>query len=167
MRKRIVIKSVIAVVAAGFMLSLSSCKKDEKRIIGVWKIEKIEITDLACSDPFMTFALKSAIQQYMALGAGVLSSGEIEFTKSGKMITSTPFGSSAEDYVVSNGKLTIISNGTTNVSDISFPDRKTMWMDAHASEQDISDLSEVLRMVMDEDVQITKISSRTILKKQQ
>jgi hypothetical protein len=167
MSKRIVLKSVIAVVMVGFILSFSSCNKDEKRIVGMWKFEKTEITDFACSDPLMTVTLKPILQQYAGFGMGVLSQVEIEFTKDGKMITTSPYGGAiTADYTVSNGKLTIISDGSTDVCDISFPDKKTMWMDDNASEEERYNISEMLRETIGEDVQITKLSSRVILKKQ-
>jgi hypothetical protein len=169
MSKRIVLKSVIAVVMVGFVLSFSSCKKPEEQkpnekpdIVGKWKIEKTEITDFACSDPLMTVMLKPILQQYMGSGIGE----EIEFTKDGKMIISSPYGGATAEYTVSNGKLTFISDGTTDICDISFPDKKTMWMDDNAGEEERYKFSEMLSVATERDIQITKLSSRTILKKQ-
>jgi hypothetical protein len=141
---------------------VSSCKKDEKRIIGVWKIEKTELKEFECSNPVMTAMLRPMVQQTMGSAAAFTSGIEMEFTKNGKVIGRTPYGTDEATYKVSNGKLIITDkDGSITTYEISFPDRKTMCATTDA---DI-ELSELLQlwllfgesMDMDiDDVQVTK-----------
>ena len=162
MSKKNLMKSVIAmVVVAGFVLSLSSCQKDEKKIVGKWKMEKMEITELACSDPLMSVMLKPMVEKYLA--ENTMSGHEMEFTKDGKVIAD---GKQVATYKVSNSKLTVTSEGVDNTLDISFSDKKTMQWKQNASKEDREMLSEAFSMLFDEEVEVTKYSTCTTFKKQ-
>ena len=163
MSKRIVVKSVIAVVMAGFVLSLSSCKKDEKKIIGTWKYDKVEVKEITCSNPLLNSMLKSFAPQ--ALGAYLSSvDGEIEFTKDGKaMYRST--GNTAT-YKVNDSKLTI-TNNITNIYELSFPDKKTMQWEQDMDRYYLELISDLIEANSGYEIRITKCSYREILKKQE
>jgi len=160
MSKRNLLKSVIAMVMAGFILSLSSCQKDEKRIIGKWKTEKMEISDFATTDPLMTVMLKPMIAEYM--GMNDFAGQEMEFTKDGRIITG---GSQVGTYRVSDGKLFMTSDGREQSIDIVFPDKKSMQWNQNVKSADLAALSMLVTMMLEEEVEITKFSTRMTFKK--
>ena len=124
MNKRIVLKSVLAVVMVGFILSVSSCQKDEKKIIGVWKYEKIELKEFSCSNPFVEAMVKMSFQMNAGVLVKEMGLETVEFTKDGKVISKNE----TVKYKIDGDKLTI--TGSENISgtfDISFPDKKQMY----------------------------------------
>ena len=156
MSKKIVLKSLLAVVMVGFVLSLSSCKKDEKKIIGKWKYEKIEVKNLVCSDPTKTNELKSKIEQFQNAFIGMVS--EVEFTEDGKMITRGLLGGEDQtsSYKVKDGKIIV----NDEASDLSFSGKKMYW------ERDMDkETLEGLAMFFGEDAEITKCTMRATLTK--
>ena len=158
MSKRIVLKSVLAIVMAGFILS--SCQKDEKKIVGKWLLEKVEVKDFACSDPLVTAMLKPIVQQIVS------SSGtEFEFTKEGKAIFSNDGKAQVSSYKVNDKKLTITnSDNSIEAYDLSFSDKKTMHWEIDMNKSMLEDLSEYIESVawmyygisLEEDLEITK-----------
>ena len=126
MSKRIVLKSVIAVVMVGFILSFSSCKKEEKLIVGKWKYEKIEIKELACTDPETEMMLRLSFQFGASMIAEELGLKTMEFTKDGKVITNQETAS----YKVNGNKLTITNSDYLSGNfDISFEKKTTMYVE--------------------------------------
>jgi len=127
MSKRIVLKSVIAVVMVGFVLSFSSCKKEEKLIVGKWKYEKIEIKELACTDPETEMMMRLGFQFGASMVAEELGLGTIEFTKDGKAVSKN----GTANYKVNGDKLTISDpeNMPSGTIYLSFPKKKTMCWD--------------------------------------
>jgi len=125
MSKRIVLKSSIAVVLLGFVLVFSSCKKEEKQIIGKWKCEKVELKEFSCTDPEMEMMLRMIFQMGASEMAKEMGLETIEFTKDGKMISK----SETAKYKVNGNKLTITdSENVSGTIDISF-EKKTMYWD--------------------------------------
>ena len=164
MSKRVILKSVLAVVVAGFILSVSSCQKDEKKIIGVWKYKNVELKEFACSDPLATMVLKPYIQQILG---GLMAFGvEVEFTKDGKMISRNMQGGSTDTYKASDSKLTITSDGISETYDLSFPDKKTMCWDMKMGKEALEEMSESLMYFFEEEIQVTKCSFKMTLEKQ-
>jgi len=159
MNRRVVLNRSVAVVVLGFCLAFSSCKKDEKKIIGLWKYEKTELTEFSCSDPMMTIALKPDAQQYF----GYNMVGEVEFTEDGKAIFLSIYGKVIADYKVNDSKLTIISPSRTEISDISFPDKKTVVLNRDADMLTLEELRIFLQI--EQEVQITKCRIQTTLTK--
>jgi len=164
MSKRIVLKSVLALVMVGFVLSFASCQKDEKKIVGTWLLEKVEVVDFACSNPLQTALLKPIIQQAFS-GSG----SEIEFTKEGKMISSYGSDKEVSSYKVNDKKLTITNSYASEVYDLSFPDKKTMHWERNMSKDDLEDLSEELEdyaywyeIPLNDDVKVTKCNIRFV-----
>ena len=162
MRKKIVLNSFLAIVMVGFVLSFSSCQKDEKKIIGTWKYEKAELKEFSCSDPFKEATLRSMLQQ----PTGSVSGNEVEFTKDGKAIFRSTEGNEEAAYEVKNNKLTITSEGLAETYDLSFPDKKTMQWDMNANAEMLAELSELFSTLFEGDIEITKYSMRLTLKKQ-
>jgi len=135
MSRKIVLKSVLVVVVLGFVLTLSSCQKDEKKIIGKWKAEKVEIKELSCSDPLLAAFIRAIFT--MASPDDVSEfGGTIEFTKDGKAISYSANGTETATYKVSGNKLTIIADGESTSFDYSFPAKKTMLWLVNVLEQD-------------------------------
>ena len=163
MSKKNVLKSLLAMVMVGFILSLSSCQKDEKKIIGVWKYDKVELEEFSCSNPAMTAIVKPFVKQN--LGLSTMFVAEIEFTKDGKMITRTMFGESAANYSVNDKRIIITSEGEAATCGISFPNKKTMQWNASASKYELEQLSFTLSEEFEEDVEVTKCIYRIILTK--
>ena len=169
MSKRIVLKSVLAVVVVGFILSMSSCQKDEKKIIGVWLYNKIEVKEFVCSNPLLTAILKPLVQQYLG-GSGV--SGEVEFTKNGNVILHAGTYTENATYKVSDSKLTITyNNGSSETYTISFPDKQTMCWDIDMNRAMLENISDELQTLLDMyelgegEVQVTKCKIVTTLSK--
>jgi len=164
MSKRIVLKSVLAVVVAGFILSVSSCQKDEKKIIGTWKYQSVEVKEFACSDPLMTMILKPYLQQNLG---GLMASGvEVEFNKDGRVISRNAQGGGTATYKASDSKLTITTDGVSETYDLSFPDKKTMCWDMKMDKEMLDSISEALTYFFEEEVQVTKCSVKMTLVKQ-
>ena len=169
MSKRIAFKSVIAIVMVGFILSVSSCQKEEKKIIGVWKLENNEVTDFACSDPIATMILRPIIQQFMGGGS---SDVEYEFTKNGKVNVHTGGMIETLTYKVNDSKLLLTTNGMTQSYDLSFPEKKTMQWNLNMDKSTLALYSKMIAMALKYegidvgDLEITKFSMRTMLKKQ-
>jgi hypothetical protein len=152
MSKRIVMRSVAAVAVLGFILSFSSCQKDEKKIIGTWKYESVEIKELSCPDPLMAAKIRLYIQEEIGNSVG----GKVEFTKNGMMISSD---GSMGFYKVNDSELIVNS---MMYYGISFPNKKTMLLTA-----DMTDIITLLAMlVWEEDVVITKCIIQETLKKE-
>jgi len=165
MSKKNRMKSVIAMVMAGFVLCLSSCQKEEKRIIGKWKPEKVEVTELVTTNPMQTAILKPIIQEYMS-STYIELVREIEFTKDGKVFITASMGMGAGTYEVENGKLIMSSGTKVERVDITFPDKKTMQLKEDADENALDALSWLfLEEQGIEGVEITKLSTRTTYKK--
>ena len=165
MSKKIVLKSVLAVVVVGFILSMSSCQKEEKKIIGVWKYEKMEVTDFACSDPVVTAMAKPIVQQYIGFGAALMSGIEIEFTKEGTVITRSLYGNGVATYKVNGSTLTITDNGSVTSSEISFPNKKTLCITEDADRADLEGFSETLQEDLGIEVQVVKLRTAMTLTK--
>ena len=163
MSKRIILKSVLAIVVAGFILSVSSCQKDEKKIIGVWKYESVELKEFLCSDPLFGMVIKSTIQQ--TIGSLMATGTEIEFTKDGKMITRTLFGGSTSTYKASDSKLTITSDGVSETYELSFPDKKTMCWDMDMNKKRLEEMSLYYSIFFEEEIEFTKCSVKMKLTK--
>ena len=154
MSKKIVLKSVFAVVMVGFILSVSSCQKDEKKIIGVWEYESVALKDFSCSDPALSTYVRSIVLQSLANGVGV----EVEFTKEGKAITINGGIRVVETYKVNGSKLTLVSDDYSETYDISFPEKKKMQWEMNMSAGDLKDLSDELTYWLEEEIEITKCS---------
>ena len=154
MSKRNVMKSVIAMVMVGFILSLSSCQKDEKKIVGVWKHEKGELKEFACTDPILEAQLRAIFQ------AEVLdNSGTVEFTEDGKAIFLNEGRKEVGTYTIKDGVLTIIAIENMHGDfTCSFPNKTTMQWDADFLAG--ASASQFLAMG------ITKCTIRVTLKKQ-
>jgi len=123
MSKQNLMKSVIAMVMTGFILF--SCQKDEKKIVGVWKVDTIEIKELKYSDS----EHEAQMRQYVAgISATTDRMGTIEFTKDGKVILNTI---EKGTYTLDNGKLVVLVGGGSmfGTIDCSFPKKNTMYWD--------------------------------------
>jgi len=144
MNRKIVFRSTLFVAMLGFVLLFSSCK-EEKKIIGKWKFEKMEIKELSCSDPVTEAFIRLGIA--MASSADVSGlGGVIEFTKDGKAISYTESGNETLTYKVNGNKLTITNkDGETVKCDCSFPEKKTMLLIVNVLEQDGTDSTELYK----------------------
>jgi len=126
MDRKIVLKSVLFIAVVGFVLVFSSCQKDEKKIIGKWKYEKIEIKELSCSDVFTEAFIRTMWAMMSPADIADELGGTIEFTKKGKVIAD---GEESATYKVTDSKLTITPDvGESMTCDYSFPDKKTMCL---------------------------------------
>ena len=161
MSKRIVLRSLLAMVMVGFVLSLSSCK-EEKKIVGVWKYDKVDIKELACSDPLTTIMLRSFAKQMFESAVG----SEVEFTKDGKALFRGGDGTETGSYRVSDNKLAISSGGLTETYNLSFPDKKTMCWDMTMDKSMLEEYSLLISLFLEEEVEITKCAIQITLKKQ-
>jgi len=149
-------------VMTGFVLF--SCQKDEKKIVGVWKYEKIEIKELSCTDPEFEAELRAeiaTISTYVAL------MGTVEFTKDGKVTLQNAVGSETGTYTLKNKTLTIVISGESpfggeksggGTMDCTFPKKNTMQWDADALQQGVNEMLS--------ERGVTKYVVRTTLKKQ-
>ena len=156
MSKRIISKSVLAIIMIGFVLSVSSCKKEERLIIGEWKYEKIELKEFACSDPLMDAVFRIGFQ--MGAGEIIKEFGleSIEFTKDGKFISKKE----TAKYKVNGNRLTITeSNYIPGSFDISF-EKKIMYLDINAMELAAEDAADLIESG------VTKLTMRVTLNKQ-
>ena len=169
MSKKIVLNSFFAIVMVGFVLSFSSCQKDEKKIIGTWMLEKVEVKDFACADPLMTTELKPLVQQIVG-GSG----NEFEFTKDDKAIFGNAYGKIVATYKVNDSKLIMtFSDGSVETYELSFPDKKTMQWAIDANKDMLEELSENLEFLaelydlyFDDEIKVTKCAFRfTFIKK--
>ena len=179
MSKRVVLKSVAAVAAVGFVLMFSSCgdkvkptedpkeKPKQHEIVGTWKQEKVEVKELECGDPFTEAILKAMFQQYMGEGADN-DSTEIQFSANGKVkFITTGEEEVVADYKINGKKLTIISSEEfAQTYDFSIVGGKTMYWDADYDLPTLEMLSEAISEMFEREVEITKLSTRTTLKKQ-
>ena len=162
MSKRITLKISLAIVAVGLVLSFLSCMKDEKKIIGVWKYEKTELREFSCSHPIVTANAKPLAEQYFA---GTIT-GEVEFTEDGKAIfVSSEYGEVMATYTLSNNKLTIVTPIRTEISEISFSDKKTMCLTRDADTLTLNALHQYLQRSFELKVEITKCNIVTTLTK--
>ena len=138
--KKIVLKSVFAVAVLGFILVFSSCKKDEKIIIGLWKYEKMEISELSCIDPFMEMMIRIGFQSSVS----VSDFGTVEFTKEGKAITQSTYGNDIGTYKLKGNELIMTtSDGVSGASKYTLPDKKTLVLETNASE--IKEVKELIQ----------------------
>jgi hypothetical protein len=160
-KKRIVFKSVLAMVMVGFILSFSSCGKDEKKIIGVWEYESMSLKEFACSNPFYSTMLKSAYSQTLAGSVA----GEVEFTKDGKVVAVGGGMRMAGVYKVNDSKLTLIADGMSITYELSFPEKKKMHWELNYGPAELEELSDEATFWFEEDIKITKCSTLTTLKK--
>ena len=134
MSKRIVLKGVFAVVMVGFVLCVSSCKKEEPKkdpkeepkkehpIVGMWAYENVKILD-----PMLAMGLNMFLQ-----GMGVEETfeemfeerfgGTYKFTKDGKVIYETTEG----NYEINDNKLTI-DVGVSGTFDFSIVGETMYW----------------------------------------
>jgi len=164
MSNGIILKSILAIVAAGLILSFSSCMKDEKKIIGEWKYEKTELKEFACSDPLVNANAKPMAQKYFE---GTII-GDVEFTEDGKAIfVSNMYGEMVGTYTLSNSKLTLVTPSRTEVYDISFSDKKTMCLNRDADKLTLDSLHQYLQQffIGEIEVKVTKCNITTILTK--
>ena len=184
MSKRIVLKSVVAIVMAGFVLSVSSCKKEddpkkddpkkespkESTIVGKWKSEKVEASEFECSVPALTSGLKSIIEKFMEDEGSIGINTEMDFTSDGKVISSI-YGASGATYNVSGNKLTITAGSLSTTYDVTFPNSKTMYCEeAEIDSEMLGAMSDVIQqfltqMGMPVEVRITKCRIKTTLAK--
>jgi len=144
MNRKIVFKSTLFVAMLGFVLLFSSCK-EEKKIIGKWKVEKMELKELSCSDPLAEALIKWVFAMASSPADTSDFGGVIEFTKDGKEISYTESGNETSTYKMSGSKLTVTDkDGKTTKCDCSFPDKKTMLWIVNVLEQDgiFGDLSD-------------------------
>ena len=156
MSKRIVLKSVLAVAMLGFVLVFSSCKKEEKQIIGKWKYENIELKEFACADPFMEAIIKMGFQTSASKIAKEMGLESIEFTKDGKVISKNE----TAKYKVNGNKLTVTdSENISGTFDISF-EKKTMYWNINMMEVAGENAAEFIGMG------VTKCTMRITLAKQ-
>jgi len=147
MSRKIVLKSILAIAMVGFVLVSVSCKKEEKQIIGKWKFDKVEIKELACTDPITETVAKMVLP---AIANGIVTETgleAVEFTKDGKAITKKE----TAKYKVNGNKLTITnSDYISGTSDISF-DKKTMYWDMNVldfvGEVDVTDIG-IIKCIM-------------------
>ena len=126
MSKRNLVKSVIAVVMAGFILSVSSCQqKDEKKIIGVWQCEKVELKDFSCKGDIDAEHFRASIQEdFPKL---VANFGTVEFAKDGKITFQEEGAEQIGTYTLKDGKLILTGIETLPDSiDYSLSDKQTM-----------------------------------------
>jgi len=124
MGRKIVLKGVLFIAVVGFVLVFSSFQKDEKKIIGKWKHEKIEIKELSCSD----MPTDTLIRTMWAMVPDFIDELVIiiEFTKNKKVIVT---GNEFAAYKIMDNKLTIILDGGESMTcDYFFPDKKTMCL---------------------------------------
>jgi hypothetical protein len=140
MNRKIVLRSIIAVVLLGVVLVFSSCKKEEKQIIGKWKFDKVEIKELSCTEPIMETVAKMVLPAIVNGIVTEIGLEAVEFTKDGKAITKKE----TAKYKVNGNKLTITnSDYISGTSDISF-DKKTMYWDMNVldfvGEVDVTDI---------------------------
>jgi len=171
MSKKNVLKSSIAVVLLGFVLCMSSCKKEEKQIIGKWKAESIIVTELACSDPVMTMMLKPRLSHFFEDSDSAV---EYEFTKDGKATVKID---DEEDlietatYKVNGNKLSLTFKSMTQTYDLSFPNKKTMQWDMDMDKNMLALYSMIIAMSSEfedldlEGLNVTKLTMRTLFKK--
>ena len=130
MNKRVVLKSVLAVVVAGFILSVSSCQKDEKKIIGTWKYKDMEIKELLCTEIFTEMMIRMTFQMGKGYIAEEMGLGVVEFTKDGKAITRSGNKTDISTYKAADNKLTITNSyGISITVDFSIPKKKEMYWD--------------------------------------
>ena len=164
MSKKNVVKSLLAVVMVGFVLSFSSCK-EEKKIIGKWKLEKVEVTDFICSNPLSTIMLKPAVQpiiQQMLGGSGV----EYEFAKDGKVTFNHAMtGKTVAPYEVNDKKLSIAYDYITLTYGLSF-DKKTMYWNLDLDGNTLETISMLIEELAGMEVEIIKCVAKITLTKQ-
>ena len=163
MKKKIVLKNLVSIVLAGFVLLFLSCDKDEKKIIGVWKYDKVDVIDFACSDPLTTSMLARFVPQILGAYLSTHDS-EIEFTKNGDVIYRGT-GNTAI-YRVNDGRL-IITGDDINTYDLSFPDKKTMQWEQDMDRYYLEMISEMIEDYAGYEIRITKCSYRETFKKQE
>ena len=151
MNKRIVLKSVAAVVMAGFILCASSCEKEkpkengtgtntgdgkdtttvkEHAIVGMWEYETIKIQEIECEEPLMAIMIQTAFQESrIAEQFEEIFGGTYDFTKNGKVIHLTDEGSVEGSYTIDGNKLTISDfEGLAGTFDFSIANKK-MYLD--------------------------------------
>jgi len=142
MSKRVVLKSIVAVAVAGFVLMFSSCKKpnDEQKeipqeepkeepsaIVGVWIYEKIELYKLTCEDPSDELLIKAFIQMGLLNEfASKIAYETVEFTQDGEVIYNANTNDT-DSYTTANNKLTITKNGKSSTYDYSIANNKLYW----------------------------------------
>ena len=131
--REIILKNVLPIALLGLVLIFSSCRKDEKKIIGKWKYKDFEVKSLSCSDPFMEIAarvlIQTTIENYLMTNE---LSGIIEFTKKGKVVANDEYGSeNIATYEAVNNKLTIFDSdlGDTIIKCDYFISGKKMYWD--------------------------------------
>ena len=161
MSKKIALKSVFAIVMVGFILSVSSCQKEEKKIIGEWEYETATVTEFSCSDPLLSIFARSIIQQSLSGMAGT----KIEFTKDGKAITVAGGMRNVGTYKVNGNKLTLITDGYSETYDVSFPKKKEMQWDMDMNAEMLEVLSWTIAFYLEEEVEITKCKATMTLTK--
>jgi len=153
----------MSVVLAGFVLLFFSCGKDEQKIIGVWKYDKVDVIDFACADPFTTSILTPFVPQILEAYFSMHDS-EIEFTKNGEAIYRST-GNTA-NYRVNDGRL-IITDNRINAYDLSFPDSKTMQWEQDMDRYFLEQISEMIEESTGYEIKITKCFFRETFKKQE
>jgi len=119
MSKINLMRSVIVTVIFGFILSMSSCQKnDEDKIIGEWKHEKTELRDYFCTDSVHSLVLKEELANYVANSRLIDNFVISEYGKIGRA-----------SYTLQEGKLTLKDANGTFVGEyyVSFSGRKTMY----------------------------------------
>ena len=128
MSRRNLVKSVIAVVIAGFILSASSYQqKDEQEIIGVWKCEKVELKDFSCTGDIDAEHFKASIQKdFPKL---VANFGIVEFAKDGKITFQEEGAEQIGTYTLKDGKLILTGITLPDSIDYSLSDKQTMCWD--------------------------------------
>lgn len=155
MSKKIVLRSVYAIAMIGLILSVSSCDKDEKKIIGVWEYESVILKDFSCSDPSMTVTAKATVQESLNNMIG----SKIEFTKKG--VTISLNDGSMGTYKIEDHKLILgEGSGFVQTYDLSFPEKKKMQMETDLDAFTLVSLSLAL---FDGHVEVNKCSYQTTL----
>jgi len=135
MSKRNLMKSIIAVIVACFILSLSSCKKEEEKIIGKWTYYKYELKELVCSDADTEAQLK----RLATVTASYVSAlGTVEFTKEGKVISQRKDETATGTYTLKDNKLTMSldKEHLFKSLDCSFPKKNTMQWEVNLLEEE-------------------------------
>ena len=134
MNKEVILKNGFLIALLGFVFIFSSCRKDEKKIIGKWQYKNFEVKSLSCSDPNNEIGLKLfaklVIEESLIMDNGF--GGVFQFTKKGKVVVYNEFEKvEIATYQTNKNKLTIFDadyNGEEIVScNYSISNRKMYW----------------------------------------
>ena len=136
MNRKVILKSILAIVMVGFVLSAASCKKDNsgsgkeepkkeepkesQAIVGKWKYEKVELHEFTTVIPDMDVTIKKMLED---MGIDEMLSETfseifemIEFTKEGKAILYSQEGNAEGIYTINGKKLTITQSDGSPVT---------------------------------------------------